>query len=214
MSNWKDKVKGMLFESTPSPQTSSPSPSPAPVMQSSVVSGEVPVEVDERLLEAIEKKIQEANIPGPDYLELKDAAEEKSFVSDEPDEGKRWRQAFRNMKTYFPNSGISKVTILNAIDSYIGIVREEVRIGNEELRALVDRDVIKAKESIATIDSDIEKLEKELEKKKGERDKKLLKIQESQIKYEHQEKVFNMTTDFVINMLESDKVKINQYIVE
>lgn len=214
MSNWKDKVKGMLFESTPSPQTSSPSPSPAPVMQSSVVSSEVPVEVDERLLEAIEKKIQEANIPGPDYLELKAAAEEKSFVSDEPDEGKRWRQAFRNMKAYFPNSGISKANILNAIDSYIGIVREEVRIGNEELRALVDRDVIKAKESIATIDSDIEKLEKELEKKKGERDKKLLKIQESQGKYEHQEKVFNMTTDFVIKMLESDKVKINQYIVE
>lgn len=214
MSNWKDKVKGMLFESTPSPQTSSPSPSPAPVMQSSVVGGEVPVEVDEKLLEAIEKKIQEANIPGPDYLELKAAAEEKSFVSDEPDEGKRWRQAFRNMKAYFPNSGISKVNILNAIDSYIGIVREEVRIGNEELKALVDRDVIKAKESIATIDSDIEKLEKELEKKKGERDKKLLKIQESQGKYEHQEKVFNMTTDFVIKMLESDKVKINQYIVE
>lgn len=214
MSNWKDKVKGMLFESTSSPQISSPSPSPAPVMQSSVVGGEVSVEVDEKLLEAIEKKIQEANIPGPDYLELKAAAEEKSFVSDEPDEGKRWRQAFRNMKAYFPNSGISKVTILNAIDSYIGIVREEVRIGNEELKALVDRDVIKAKESIATIDSDIEKLEKELEKKKGERDKKLLKIQESQIKYEHQEKVFNMTTDFVINMLESDKVKINQYIVE
>lgn len=218
--SWKDKVKGMLFEQENNRETEKPSQQPAEgaKMQSSVssVSGinEVGVGIDEGLLDTLEKKLRDANIPGPDYLELKEAAEEKTFVADEPDEAKRWRQAFRNMKAYFPQAGVTKKKILDAIDHYIGIVRQEIQIGQSELRELNAKNVTGESEAVAKLEIEIEKLRKELESKEKQRESKIAKIEESRLKYEHQEAVFVKTTDFVIKMLESDKQKINNYIAE
>lgn len=218
--SWKDKVKGMLFEQENNRETEKPSQQPADEakMQSSVnsVSGinEVGVGIDEGLLDTLEKKLRDANIPGPDYLELKEAAEEKTFVADEPDEAKRWRQAFRNMKAYFPQAGVTKKKILDAIDHYIGIVRQEIQIGQSELRELNAKNVTGESEAVAKLEIEIEKLRKELESKEKQRESKIAKIEESKLNYEHQEAVFTKTTDFVIKMLESDKQKINNYISE
>lgn len=222
MSNWKETIRGMLFESEESSNPESkvpqmPQEKPAAVTQSPVEVAPITsseVEVDEKLLDSLERKLKDANIPGPDYLELKSAAEDKAFISNEPDESKRWSQAFSNMKMFFPQAGITKVKILSAVDHYIGVIREEIRIGKEELKVLMNRDVTQEEASIAKIDADIAKKEQELEKMKKQREDKVTKIEASRQKYEHQGQVFERTTNFIISALERDKQKINEYIKE
>ena len=221
MSSWKETIKGMLFESEESSNQGSKAPQvpqgqPAQVIQSPV---EVPVssgevEVDEKLLDSLEKKLKEANIPGPDYLELKAAAEDKTFVANEPDEAKRWNQAFSNMRMFFPQAGITKAKILGAVDHYIGVIREEIRIGNEELKTLMNRDITQEEASITKLEADIKKKEQELDKLRKTCEVKRTKIETSRQNYEHQGQVFNRTTGFIISALESDKQKINEYIKE
>lgn len=219
--SFKDTLKKALFEeeggnnsqaTSSAAQPTSNQPVIAPMQNPVAKAVDSVVEVDEKLLDVIEGKIKEANIPGPDYLELKEAAEEKSFVADEPDEAKRWRMAYRNMRQYFPKADITKGKILSAIDHYIGIVRNEINVGMAELKELKARDVTQEQAAVANLDKEIAKLEKELEAKKSLKCSKVAKIEESLHKYDHQEQVFNCTTTFVVNMLEKDKEKINKFI--
>ena len=186
-------------------------PAAAPVMQSSVSGG---TEIDERLLDTIEQKIKDANLPGPDYIELKEAAENKDLIAAEPDEEKRWKQAFLFMKIHNAQAGVTKKRILSAIDHYVGIVRNEISVGLQELNELRDQNITKEQSSVKSLEAEISKLEKQLEEKKRQKAEKEAKIEESRSKYAHQEEVFNRTTSFVLNMLEGDKQKIEKYINE
>lgn len=222
MSSWKDKAKSLFFEQENEKQSPVASQQPAgQAMQSSVLSGSEAVvsvispgnvEIDEKLLDVLEQKIKSANIPGPDYLELKEAAEEKTLVADEPDERKRWRQAFRTMKVLFPQANLTKKKLGDAVNHYIGIIRSEINAGQVELKELKLNNVTKEHEAVQSLDKEIAALEKQLEAKKQLKDSKLAKIEEAQKSYEHQEAVFNRTTQFVLELLESDKRKINDYI--
>ena len=216
--SWKDKIREAIFEEdekdsqkkAQSPEVSKPSiPSPSPVQPSNDM-----VEINDGLLDKIEKEIRDADLPGPDYLELKEAAEEKSLIQDEPDEGKRWRQAFRNMRVFFPQANITKAKILQAIDHYIGIVNRENKLGLQELEEVRKKNVIKEQEDSDRLGQEILALEAQIKIKKQEKEEKDRKIQESRSKYDSQEKVFRKTIDFVKEMLEKDKSKINNYINE
>ena len=217
--SWKDKVKSVFLEeeNTEKKQIPATAPVSAPI-QSSVQIQSLPdngeVEIDEKLLDLLESKIKGADIPGPDYLELKDAAEEASFVAEEPDEAKRWKQSYRNMKTYFPQAGITKKKILSAIDHYIGIVREEINTGKAELKALREKNVNQEQTAVANLEAEIKKLEDQLSDKRQQLQYRTSKIEESRQKYDHQEKVFDKTIQFVLSLLEGDKQKINNYIAE
>lgn len=216
--SWKDKIREAIFEEdekdsqkkAQSPEVPKPSiPSPSPVQPSNDM-----VEINDGLLDKIEKEIRDADLPGPDYLELKEAAEEKSLIQDEPDEGKRWRQAFRNMRVFFPQANITKAKILQAIDHYIGIVDRENKVGLQELEEVRKRNIIKEQEDSDRLGQEILALEAQIKIKKQEKEEKDRKIQESRSKYDSQEKVFRKTIDFVKEMLEKDKSKINNYINE
>ena len=218
MSNFKDKLTSLLFEQEASskgnsspvvsnPGNPNPVPSPAPVVNGARV-------IDEGLLDRIEKEIRNANLPGPDYLELKEAAEEKSLIQDEPDEGKRWRQAFRNMKSFFPQAGVTKNKILEAIDYYIGIVDRELNVGLQQLEEARKKNVLKEQEESDRLGQEIAALEEQIKLKKHEKDEKDLKINESRSKYEVQEANFRRTLDYAKKMLQDDKNKINNCINE
>jgi hypothetical protein len=214
--DWKnklvDKVKGAIFEDeevekqTPSPQvvvSSTPE-------QISIASPEVSVNRD--LLDKIETKIQEADLPGPDYLELKKAAEEPSLVKDEPDEGKRWRQAYRNMKVFFPQAEITKVKILGAIDHYIGIVNREEAIGMEQLEEIRGKEVNGEQEIVDSLAGEILELEKKILEKKAEKESREQKILANRRKYDSQELSFKRTIGFARDILEKDKTRVTNYI--
>ena len=168
--SWKDKIREAIFEEdekdsqkkAQSPEVPKPSiPSPSPVQPSNDM-----VEINDGLLDKIEKEIRDADLPGPDYLELKEAAEEKSLIQDEPDEGKRWRQAFRNMRVFFPQANITKAKILQAIDHYIGIVDRENKVGLQELEEVRKRNVIKEQEDSDRLGQEILALEAQIKIKK------------------------------------------------
>lgn len=212
--DWKnklvDKVKGAIFEEeveqTPSPQVVSSSPEPRPNPSFSEAS------VNKDLLDKIEKKIQEADIPGPDYLELKKAAEESSLVKDEPDEGKRWRQAFRNMKIFFPQAEITKDKILGAIDHYIGIVNQEEGIGMKQLEEVRGKEVNGEQEIVDALGKEILELEKKILDKKAEKEERERKILANRSKYDSQELSFKKTIGYARDILEKDKIRITNYI--
>jgi hypothetical protein len=171
-------------------------------------------ELDRGLLGIIEKKIADENLEGPDYLELKSAAEERSLVQEEPDEGKRWRQAYRNMKVFFPQANLNKAKILGSINHYIGIVDRELEIGLGQLSEAREKGVIKEQGEVKTLSQEIENLEREISEKRRLREEKERLISENSKKYDSQEQSFRKTLGYAKNILENDKNKINNYITD
>ena len=213
--SWKDKLVKALFEEESSASNLVEKGEVIPekqqqqqtvVVQPSLSPSE---EIDKSLLDKIEAKIKAADIPGPDYLELKEAAE---GASDEPDESKRWKQAFRNMKVFFPNASISKEKIIQAIDHYISIVKGEEGIGLKELEQLRNKNVEGEIDAVSNLDKEIQALEIQINEKKKERDAKNSKILTERSRLDNQEKVFKRTIDTVLRMIEQDKTKINNWL--
>lgn len=170
--------------------------------------------VDESLLEKFEAKLKAENIPGPDYLELKEAAESEDLVSMEPDEKKRYAQQYLSMKRFFPDAKISKISILGAIDHYTGVLEGERKVGMQELQKKRDLNVVQEQQEVDKLGEEISKLEAELAAKKQERDVKNAKIKKNKEDYDLKEAKFNATLGYMLNILAKDKEKINNYINE
>jgi hypothetical protein len=65
----------------------------------------------------VERKINEANLPGPDYLELLQSAEQmKQYI---PDETTRLKAAFGSIQGMDPR--MTKDVVLASIDTYLGV---------------------------------------------------------------------------------------------
>lgn len=99
-------------------------------------------DVDTKLVELLERKINEANLPGPDYLELLQSAEQmKQYI---PDETTRLKAAFGSIQGMDPR--MTKDVVLASIDTYLGVI--EAERGKAKLRKETVED--KAEELKAT----------------------------------------------------------------
>mgnify|MGYP006945957066 FL=1 len=96
-------------------------------------------------MELLERKINEANLPGPDYLELLQSAEQmKQYI---PDETTRLKAAFGSIQGMDPR--MTKEVVLASIDTYLGVIEAErgkatnLRIEQlrEELKTLTDKSI-------------------------------------------------------------------------
>ena len=110
----KNRLFGWMFvedsnkeSETVKPRTSQEASAPATVAVPSPVVTSVPAptimasgDVDTKLVELLERKINEANLPGPDYLELLQSAEQmKQYI---PDETTRLKAAFGSIQGMDP----------------------------------------------------------------------------------------------------------------
>ena len=99
-------------------------------------------DVDTKL---VERKINEANLPGPDYLELLQSAEQmKQYI---PDETTRLKAAFGSIQGMDPR--MTKDVVLASIDTYLGVIEAErgkAKLRMEKLRKETVED--KAEEQI------------------------------------------------------------------
>ena len=101
-------------------------------------------DVDTKLVELLERKINEANLPGPDYLELLQSAEQmRQYI---PDETTRLKAAFGSIQGMDPR--MTKEVVLASIDTYLGVIEAErgkakLRIEQlrEELKTLTDKSI-------------------------------------------------------------------------
>lgn len=212
----KNRLFGWMFvedsnkeSETVKPRTSQEASTPATVaVPSSVPTPTIMAsgDVDTKLVELLERKINEANLPGPDYLELLQSAEQmKQYI---PDETTRLKAAFGSIQGMDPR--MTKDVVLASIDTYLGVIEAErgkAKLRMEKLRKETVED--KAEELKAT-NLRIEQLREEL---KTLTDKSIdlnSEIQKNTAETAAFEARTNATIDKVTNRLSEDKVRLAQ----
>ena len=152
------------------------------------------------------------NLPGPDYIEFKNAA--AGLVDITPDESMQLKGAFNVLKRSYPT--FSKEIILSSIDNYINIVNEEKEKGIQqcaELRKTKIEDKIAAMKAKSDAMDEIACQIKELQDKQAaiSVDLKQLKceIEEASKEIDEKEHTFESSVQAVIDTLNADKVKVN-----
>ena len=166
----------------------------------------------EDMVSKIWDQIISRNLPGPDYLELRNNA---SALEGLPlSEEQRLEAAFKVLKKTYPN--LSKTVILKSIDTYLGIVEEERKAGLQECQSARTQ-VIGEKESRLKVmrDTNAETLKQieELKKRYDETEANINKLEHEVLSASQQldakERMFNASIESAISVLNSDKNKIS-----
>lgn len=199
------KIKNEVF--TPA------APTAAPVHQvdSTDNAGRVSVEADETMVAQIWDRIIARNLPGPDYLELRNNA---SALEGLPlSEEQRLEAAFKVLKRTYPT--LTKDIILNSIDTYIGVVSEEKEYGLNQCREAREKTIGEKESRIKLMrDTNEEKrrqwneLKKEIDATDATINKMEHEILTAKQEMEHQERAFLASIDSANSVLMSDKAKI------
>ena len=169
-------------------------------------------EIDEGILDKLEEKLRQEDLPGPDYLELKEAAMDKESVATEPDEKKRYRQAFNNMKRFFPKAGVTKARILESIDHYERIMVAEGEDAKDDLNRKIQEQVTSLREKIATEKVELDRQQEILRKKSLELEQREAAINEREQSLKQKSKNFIKTLEHLIGVFKSDRKKLEEYL--
>ena len=179
-----------------------------PVSSVSRDTGTVDKEIEAKIWDMIVAK----NLPGPDYLEFKNAA--AGLVDITPNESMQMKGAFNVLKRSYPT--FSKELIVNSIDTYIGIVEEEKQKGIQqcaELRKTKIEDKLAAMKAKSDAMDEIACQIKELQDKQAaiSVDLKQLKyeVEEASKEIDEKERIFGSSVQAVIDTLNADKVKVS-----
>ena len=212
----KNRLFGWMFvedsnkeSETVKPRTSQEASAPATVaVPSSVPTPTIMAsgDVDTKLVELLERKINEANLPGPDYLELLQSAEQmKQYI---PDETTRLKAAFGSIQGMDPR--MTKDVVLASIDTYLGVIEAERGKAKLRMEKLRKETVEDKAEELKAMNLRIEQLREEL---KTLTDKSIdlnSEIQKNTAETTAFEARTNATIDKVTNRLSEDKVRLAQ----
>jgi len=173
------------------------------------------------MVERLEKFICEHNLPGPDYLELKNHA--VTLIDFIKEESAQYKAAFGLLKKQYPE--LTKERILSSIDKYIAMLNGERTRGIEECDS-----IFKANDMTPKINeqkSNLEALKQQIDAVKAEYEKKVSSLEDAYAtaqaniaaferqnadivaKHERDCATFNASVDTVIGILNEDKEKIN-----
>ena len=175
-----------------------------------VAVGKAPVdkEIEAKIWDMIVAK----NLPGPDYIEFKNAA--AGLVEITPDENMQLKGAFNVLKRSYPT--FTKEIILSSIDTYIGIVNEEKEKGKkecEELRKTKVGDKVASinnmKTSAQEILKQIDELKKQYEEINADIHKLEIEVTDATNEIDSKERIFDSSVQAVIDTLNADKIKVN-----
>lgn len=165
-------------------------------------------EVNDNIVKSLWQVLIDKNLPGPDYLEVKNNASALQAMN-LPIE-KCYEAGFRTLQASYPN--FTKETLLQSIDTYINIVKQEQidgkkecdlkrqnQIGDKTLRINqladhkndLERQIKELQAQIISTDASIEQLKSEVSVATAEIDK--------------QEALFNNSIESVIDTLNRDK---------
>lgn len=181
----------------------------------------IPVEsvgvVNKETFNTLMKVLESRNLPGPDYLELKRAAD--AMINVINDENTRYISAYSVLKSGNPT--LTKSVILSSIDEYLKFIESERVDAQNELKQIYDVEVGNRqkeiqkrvelinvnKQKIDELNAEILKVSQEINTINGE-------MLSKQTELSIQEKNFNVTVDAVVNGLNSDRIKLNTIIAE
>jgi hypothetical protein len=169
------------------------------------------------IYQTLKKVLEDCNLEGPDYLELKNSFEAmKSFL---PDESQRLIAAFASLKATSPK--LTKKIVTDSIDKYIGFIEVEKNGSENEFKLIYENEVLSKQKSIDDKNTEIEKL-KEVITKSQESIMKLSQeinttsgeMLSKQNELDIKKKNFDITVETIINELKTDKTKIETLIQE
>jgi peptidoglycan hydrolase CwlO-like protein len=119
--------------------------------------------------ELISEAVEQADIAGPDYRELKDAFDTEDMKQNIPDPTTRWKTCFSMMRMM--HKGLTKQHILASIDVYTGVVDHEKRNAlaqiEEKRNELVGKKsaaVTEAEKRIKDAEAEITRLQEKINK--------------------------------------------------
>lgn len=211
----EEVVQSTVQQPTPQPVVQ---PQPVVSVQSPVATntliqpvqgnGQVVGQVDSNILENLCMVLDEKNLPGPDYLELKSAANDAVMQKAIPDETARFTCAYISMKVNAPH--LNKEVIIGSIDKYVEYLEAERQNGLDEL-------AIKWKEEVDDKEALVDAAQKELLELQEALNAKIKFISETTAEIttsKNQCNVskanFNATVDYVINNLNTDRTKLSE----
>lgn len=164
-------------------------------------------QVDDNLLQKLCQSMEDANLPGPDYLELKNVANNDEMKRAMPDETQRLTVAFITMKSSSPD--MTKDRVLVSIDEYIGMMESERKIGHEQLQTIWNEKVESEKKIVADTEQKIIELQKELQELTQFVQNKRSEIASAINECNTNKANFDTTVDFLVNNLKNDKIKLS-----
>lgn len=163
-------------------------------------------EIDEGVLDNIIAMLDEKNLPGPDYLELKKAANDEVLLQSIPDEKMRFSVSYATLKAASPS--LSKKQILQSILTYIQYIEDERERGTEQFNKLWQDQVVAREEAIEKAKTEIAELEAKLEKLKTFAQEQEGQVVAVKADCGRKKKEFNATVDYMIGKLRMDGAKL------
>lgn len=204
--NQKESVAANL----PTPQIS--------VTPSVVTNAAVPVptvnkettQANQEILDKLCAHIENFNLPGPDYIELRKAANSEGMMTI-PDESVRLQAAFATLKSMHPN--FSKDTVLKSIDTYVAELRKQNDIAKAQIESKRKSEVEDRKKEINEKEKRIEELQQEILSITNELSVMKEGVSATDAECDKNLMEFELAVNLIISNLESDKVKIAEKLV-
>lgn len=169
---------------------------------------------DEEMVQRLWQVIIEENLPGPDYVELKNNVAAISESGLTTDELQMFKAAYNVLKRSYPQ--LSKEIILKSIETYREIIEKEKKNGMEQFEELRKTRVGSKNAEIEALKSRRTALENEIKKKREELgeiainlDKLEGEVQENTSEINLQIQKFESSIKKVLQVLDSDKNKVN-----
>jgi hypothetical protein len=169
---------------------------------------------DEEMVNKLWQVIIEDNLPGPDYVELRNNVAAISESGLTTDENQMFKAAYNVLKRSYPQ--LTKEIISNSIEKYKDIIEGEKKNGLEQFERLRKTKVESKNAEIETLKKRRETLEGEIRQKKEELgniavqlDKLEDEVQENTSTITRQIEKFESSVEKVLQVLDSDKNTIN-----
>ena len=176
---------------------------PTSAQISKVIEGQV----DDSLLQKLCQAMEDSNLPGPDYLELKNVANNDEMKRAMPDESQRLMVAFITMKSGTPE--MTKTRVISSIDEYIGMMEAERATGHQQLQIIWNEQVEAKKALVAEAEKRIAELQQELQERVQFVQTKNNEIAAASNECNINKANFDATVDFLVKNLSDDKTKLN-----
>lgn len=185
---------------------------PAPIFSTTTSAPKtIEGQVDDELLQKLCQVMEESNLPGPDYLELKNVANNDEMKKAMPNETQRLNVAFITMKSSSPD--MTKERVLSSIETYIQMMENERKAGHEQLDKIWQERVESQRSAVSVAEAEIAKIQKELQELVQFVQNKNNEIAQASNECNINKANFDATVDFLVKNLSEDKTKLINILV-
>lgn len=170
---------------------------------------------DQKFNEFFQKLIEDSDLPGIDYLEFKKSLKTMATLP----EATRYQMAFDTSKIHDPN--LTKKVILDAVDHYVKVLKEEEGDFKVEMDANLEesvntprREAEAKRNENQNILQEIKNLNEKIARNQAESNELDQKAVMAEFNISQTGKNFNVTLGNVIANLDADKIKIGELVKE